>query len=220
MAGSISRLVQLQYHFFISCSLLFYCTATDTPHPYVVYMGSTGSTPPRTPEHSGTSSDLELLASIIPRYTHMIYFLIILILNLINLCVRACSENKDRVFMIQSYSHTFKGFSAMLSGEEASRLSRHPGVVSVFPDRYLPLHTTRSWDFLDVQSGLRGSKWSRLPVSSDVIIGIVDTGLFTSNKTKLFFFFFVCVCVCNWCFVFPHRFQEFGRSLIASEIPG
>lgn len=50
-------------------------------------------------------------------------------------------------------------------------------VVSVFPDRILQLHTTRSWDFLDTESGI-GSQRLRRKASSDVIIGIIDTGDF------------------------------------------
>lgn len=51
-------------------------------------------------------------------------------------------------------------------------------VVSVFPDTMLQLHTTRSWDFLE-------GKASRLShastshdkyLSTDVIVGIIDTG--------------------------------------------
>jgi hypothetical protein len=48
-------------------------------------------------------------------------------------------------------------------------------VVSVFRDRALQLHTTRSWDFLDAQSGLRTERLGRR-ASGDVIIGVIDTG--------------------------------------------
>lgn len=51
----------------------------------------------------------------------------------------------------------------------------HEDVISVFPDRVLELHTTRSWDFLNSESGLRSERLSKR-ASSDVIIGIVDTG--------------------------------------------
>jgi hypothetical protein len=48
-------------------------------------------------------------------------------------------------------------------------------VVSVFRDRALQLHTTRSWDFLDGQSGLHAERLGRR-ASGDVIIGVIDTG--------------------------------------------
>jgi hypothetical protein len=51
-------------------------------------------------------------------------------------------------------------------------------VVSLFRDRAQQLHTTRSWDFLDAQSGLRTERLGSR-ASGDVIIGVVDTGRVT-----------------------------------------
>lgn len=51
------------------------------------------------------------------------------------------------------------------------------GVVSVFPNTIVPLHTTRSWDFL----GFPESH----PISAtegDVIIGMLDTGNLTPTS--------------------------------------
>lgn len=50
------------------------------------------------------------------------------------------------------------------------------GVVSVFPNTIVPLHTTRSWDFLDFPESH--------PISAtegDVIIGMLDTGNLTTS---------------------------------------
>ena len=46
----------------------------------------------------------------------------------------------------------------------------------MFKDRALQLHTTRSWDFLEVQSGLRPGRLGHR-ASGDVIIGVIDTGV-------------------------------------------
>lgn len=54
-------------------------------------------------------------------------------------------------------------------------MSGHEEVISVFPDRVLELHTTRSWDFLNSESGLRSERLTKR-ASNDVIIGIIDTG--------------------------------------------
>ena len=54
-------------------------------------------------------------------------------------------------------------------------------MVSVFRDRALQLHTTRSWDFLDAQSGLRAERLRRR-ASGDVIIGVIDTGMIESTR--------------------------------------
>lgn len=45
------------------------------------------------------------------------------------------------------------------------------GVISVFPNQILKLHTTRSWDFMGFSKGKLGA-----PVEGEVIIGLLDTG--------------------------------------------
>lgn len=102
--------------------------------------------------------------------------------------------------LIRSYGRSFNGFVAKLSNEEAAKIEGNwylyllitlkphkvtqliinlgvnlamKGVVSVFPNTNVPLHTTRSWDFM-------GFPQSH-PISStegDVIIGMLDTGNF------------------------------------------
>ncbi|KAJ0979055.1 hypothetical protein J5N97_014529 [Dioscorea zingiberensis] len=92
------------------------------------------------------------------------------------------SEEKERVSLIHSYSNAFKGFSAMLTEEEASLLSGEDGVVSVFRDQNLQLHTTRSWDFIESELGLGSLKFhQRFP--KDVIIGLVDTGIWPESPS-------------------------------------
>lgn len=82
--------------------------------------------------------------------------------------------------MVQTYSHGFTGVAARLSEEEAKSIAERPGVVSVFPDPVLQLHTTRSWDFLKLQTGLKVDSNQPTDDSSstgaDTIIGILDTG--------------------------------------------
>ncbi|XP_039129832.1 CO(2)-response secreted protease-like [Dioscorea cayenensis subsp. rotundata] len=92
------------------------------------------------------------------------------------------SEEKDRVTLIHSYSNAFKGFSAMLTEEEAAQLSGEDGVVSVFRDQNLQLHTTRSWDFLESEFGF-GSQKFQPRFASDVIIGLVDTGIWPESPS-------------------------------------
>ncbi|KAG8052599.1 hypothetical protein GUJ93_ZPchr0001g32500 [Zizania palustris] len=80
---------------------------------------------------------------------------------LTSVVVRGGGEQGTVVALTQSYHHAFEGFAAELTEEEAAALSGHESVVSVFRDRALELHTTRSWDFLDVQSGLRSERLGR-----------------------------------------------------------
>lgn len=106
------------------------------------------------------SAHLELLSSIIPR------------------------RESERIALIHHFSHAFSGFSAMLKESEASALSGRDGVVSVFPDPILQLHTTRSWDFLESDLGTkrRGTPTYQ-HLSADIIIGVIDTGIWPESPS-------------------------------------
>lgn len=83
--------------------------------------------------------------------------------------------------LVHTYRHGFSGFAARMSEEDARSIAQKPGVVSVFPDPLLQLHTTHSWDFLKYQTALEidshpNSDSNSSSVGSDTIIGILDTG--------------------------------------------
>ncbi|KAK1572031.1 hypothetical protein Q3G72_026533 [Acer saccharum] len=50
--------------------------------------------------------------------------------------------------LLYHYGKSFDGFVVKLTEEEAKKMAGMSGVVSVFPNRKLKLHTTRSWDFM------------------------------------------------------------------------
>ncbi|KAI3453644.1 hypothetical protein Pfo_010307 [Paulownia fortunei] len=81
----------------------------------------------------------------------------------------SASSAKDS--LVYSYGRSFNGFAAKLTQDEARRISEMEGVVSVNPNRIHKLHTTRSWDFLNLTTNKLGA-----PQESDVIIGLLDTG--------------------------------------------
>ncbi|VVA91960.1 unnamed protein product [Arabis nemorensis] len=80
------------------------------------------------------------------------------------------------------YKHGFSGFATRLSEDEARMMAKQPGVISIFPDQMLQLHTTRSWDFL-VQESYQRDTYSteinsqpELDVAvGDIIIGFIDS---------------------------------------------
>ncbi|KAK8678360.1 hypothetical protein V6N13_143864 [Hibiscus sabdariffa] len=91
--------------------------------------------------------------------------------------------------LVHNYKHGFSGFAALLSTEEAHSIAESPGVVSVFPDPVLQLHTTRSWDFLKYETSVTiesnpssDSNPTYHDSESEAIIGIIDTGLFCNRK--------------------------------------
>ncbi|XP_031286386.1 subtilisin-like protease SBT4.3 isoform X2 [Pistacia vera] len=81
--------------------------------------------------------------------------------------------------MVRSYKRSFNGFAAKLTDNERQKLASMKGVVSVFPSTTLQLHTTRSWDFI----GLGDSAKRNPSVESDVIIGVLDTGIWPESES-------------------------------------
>ncbi|KAF8028173.1 hypothetical protein BT93_E0933 [Corymbia citriodora subsp. variegata] len=138
--------------FFISST-----SSNPTPQPYVVYMGSS-SNGDREDVEAAELSHLQLLSSISSR------------------------QKSQKVSLLHHYFHAFRGFSAMLMESEASELSGHEKVLSVFPDPVLQLHTTRSWDFLEVGSSDQTRSQYHHP-SNDVIIGVIDTGIWPESPS-------------------------------------
>ncbi|KAL3525131.1 hypothetical protein ACH5RR_013503 [Cinchona calisaya] len=85
---------------------------------------------------------------------------------------------------VHSYRHGFRGFAAKLTEEQASRISKMAGVVSVFPNTKRSLHTTHSWDFM----GLNDEETMEIPGYStknqvNVIIGFIDTGIWPESPS-------------------------------------
>ncbi|KAL6614581.1 hypothetical protein ACP70R_036851 [Stipagrostis hirtigluma subsp. patula] len=99
------------------------------------------------------------------------------------------SEEEARASLLYSYKHSLNGFAAILSEEEATELSGRREVVSTLRSegRWAP-HTTRSWEFLGFEEGLRdpdGSDWlpSAAEASRDVIVGVLDSGIWPESRS-------------------------------------
>ncbi|GAA0138592.1 serine protease [Lithospermum erythrorhizon] len=86
----------------------------------------------------------------------------------------------QRIFY--TYDTVFEGFAARLTRFEANRFEGYPGVVDVREaSRKLKLDTTHSAGFLGLNKeyGL----WAESRFGEDVIIGIVDTGIWPESKS-------------------------------------
>lgn len=66
------------------------------------------------------------------------------------------------------------------------------GVISVNPNRMYKLHTTRSWDFMNLTLNT-----IRVPKESDVIIGVLDTGNIMADGSFLLPFFLIMYILSN-----------------------
>ncbi|XP_042513349.1 subtilisin-like protease SBT4.10 [Macadamia integrifolia] len=88
-------------------------------------------------------------------------------------------SSSARESLVYSYRKSFNGFAAKLTEKEHKKLRGMEGVVSVFPSKTLQLDTTRSWDFLGLPTTVK-----RMPtVESDVIIGMIDTGIWPESES-------------------------------------
>ncbi|KAK9268011.1 hypothetical protein L1049_010450 [Liquidambar formosana] len=103
------------------------------------------------------------------------------------------SEEEARASLLYSYKHSINGFAAVLSPDEASKLSELDEVVSVFqshPRKY-SLQTTRSWEFVGLeeveghqkQRRKGGDLLLKARYGREVIVGLLDNGVWPESKS-------------------------------------
>nr|POE73332.1 subtilisin-like protease sbt4.8 [Quercus suber] len=83
---------------------------------------------------------------------------------------------------IHHYSKSFRGFSAMLTPEQAQQLADKDLVVSVFQSKMNMFHTTHSWEFLGTDSA---QQYNQMPMesTSNTIVGVIDKGIWPESKS-------------------------------------
>ncbi|GLU11528.1 hypothetical protein SLE2022_282670 [Rubroshorea leprosula] len=96
-----------------------------------------------------------------------------------NMLQQVIGESSVKDVLIRNYKRSFSGFAARLTDHEAKRLEGMNGVVSVFPSTTFYPQTTRSWDFLGLNETVK-----RNPiVESNVIIGVIDSGIWPESES-------------------------------------
>ncbi|CAN6171244.1 unnamed protein product [Urochloa humidicola] len=134
-------------------------TVSDEGQVYIVYLGHLPS-----PDLTSESEDGISAAE----FAHH---------DLLNQVLDDSSSASDRI--IRSYKRSLNGFAARLTEQEARELSSMDGVVSIFPSRTYEALTTRSWDFL----GFPQTPKEELPLEGDIIIGMLDTGIWPDSPS-------------------------------------
>lgn len=90
-----------------------------------------------------------------------------------------------RARKLYDYTYTLNGFAARMTAAQAEQLARQPGVVSVEPDRIVHVDTSSTPHFLGLDA--RRGLWNQLggpdDAGEDVIIGIVDTGIWPEHPS-------------------------------------
>ena len=87
----------------------------------------------------------------------------------------------DSAEMLYTYNNVVHGFSTMLTPQEAESLKARPGVLSIWPELKYELHTTRTPEFLGL--GKAESIFPESNSASDVVIGVLDTGVWPESKS-------------------------------------
>ncbi|KAH7653278.1 Tripeptidyl-peptidase II protein [Dioscorea alata] len=87
----------------------------------------------------------------------------------------------DALSVLHVYDTVFHGFSASLPPSRADELRSHPAILAVFEDRRRFLDTTRSPQFLGLRNQL--GLWSHSNYGSDVVIGVLDTGIWPERRS-------------------------------------
>ncbi|KAI3985297.1 hypothetical protein MKX01_033611 [Papaver californicum] len=125
-----------------------------TKKHYIVYMGEHSFSD----SNSVISSNHDLLAS-----------------------VTGCSIHQAKEATVHHYSKSFRGFSAILTAEQAQQLRKTESVISVFESKINQLHTTHSWDFLGADYVPQDN--SNIESKSDVIVGVFDSGVWPESES-------------------------------------
>ncbi|XP_047169445.1 subtilisin-like protease SBT1.1 [Vigna umbellata] len=81
--------------------------------------------------------------------------------------------------LLYVYETSLFGFAAQLSNKQLEYLNQVDGFVAALPDELLTLHTTYTPHFLGLQEG--EGLWSASNLASDVIIGVLDTGIWPEH---------------------------------------
>ncbi|XP_014634953.1 subtilisin-like protease Glyma18g48580 isoform X2 [Glycine max] len=88
------------------------------------------------------------------------------------------SHEKAKEAIFYSYNKHSNGFAVVLEEEHAQDIAKNPNVVSVFLNKGHELQTTRSWEFLGLESdGVvpKDSIWEKARYGEGVIIANIDT---------------------------------------------
>ncbi|GAU30799.1 hypothetical protein TSUD_355250 [Trifolium subterraneum] len=88
-------------------------------------------------------------------------------------------DNDIQNCLVRSYKKSFNGFAAILNDQQREKLAGMTGVVSVFLSQEYHLTTTRSWDFIGLPQSIKRDQ----TVESDLVIGVIDTGIWPETES-------------------------------------
>jgi subtilisin family serine protease len=91
------------------------------------------------------------------------------------------SVGADPSAKLYDLRYSVNGFVAKLSPVQAAALANQSGVISVMPDTMRYIQTDNTPDFLGLTD--RGGPWARGIVGEDVVVGVIDTGIWPEHPS-------------------------------------
>ena len=82
---------------------------------------------------------------------------------------------------IYSYHYALNGFAAVMTEAQAAKLAKRNDVVRVWQDEIRPLNTDSTPDYLGLTGP--GGTWELQGKGEDVIVGILDTGIWPEHPS-------------------------------------
>lgn len=90
--------------------------------------------------------------------------------------------DSDSDSLLYSYTTAYNGFAASLDPQQLQTLHDSDSVIGVYEDTLYSLHTTRTPEFLGLQTDSKF--WENLHQPSyDVVIGVLDTGVWPESES-------------------------------------
>ncbi|WDE09087.1 S8 family peptidase [Thalassomonas viridans] len=82
---------------------------------------------------------------------------------------------------VHDYVHAINGFSALITHQQAIKLSKQKGVMRVIPDEMRFKTTDSSPDFLGLTNP--GSPWSQGYKGEGIVVGVIDSGIWPEHPS-------------------------------------
>ncbi|KAG8367779.1 hypothetical protein BUALT_Bualt16G0108200 [Buddleja alternifolia] len=93
------------------------------------------------------------------------------------------SKEESKKLMVYNYKHSFSGFAAKLTKEQAKKLAEMPGVLRVLRDGRHKRQNTRSWSSLGLShDGTPNNILHQTNMGDGIIIGVIDSGIWPESK--------------------------------------
>ncbi|KAL6224271.1 hypothetical protein ACLB2K_003126 [Fragaria x ananassa] len=104
-----------------------------------------------------------------------------------NLQAVSSDSDSDSDALLYTYDTAYHGFAASLDPDQAETLRQSESVIGVYEDTVYNLHTTRTPEFLGLETANGFWAGHSLQVfnqaSNDVIVGVLDTGVWPESKS-------------------------------------